>query len=93
MKYLQIQIKDEDIIFSGWHNYPIRYNIEYATEEQLPALIKWVETDLFPFIQDMHEGCKLRYRIVNLKRKQKQFYKWPHSKAAFNTNIHKTNRT
>ena len=72
MKYLQIQIKDDGIIFSGWHNYPTRYNIEYATEEQHQALIKWVEQDLFPFIQDMHEGCKLRYRIVNLKGKQKQ---------------------
>lgn len=72
MKYLQIQIKDDGIIFSGWHNYPTRYNIEYATEEQLPALIKWVETDLLPYIQEMHEGCKLRYRIVNLKGKQKQ---------------------
>ena len=72
MKYLQIQIKDDGIIFSGWHNYPMRYNIEYATEEQHQALIKWVEQDLFPFIQDMHEGCKLRYRIVNLKGKQTQ---------------------
>ena len=72
MKYIQIQIKDDGIIFSGWHNYPTRYNIEYATEEQHQALIKWVEQDLFPFIQEMHEGCKLRYRIVNLKGKQKK---------------------
>ena len=72
MKYIQIQIKDDGIIFSGWHNYPMRYNIEYATEDQHQALIKWVEQDLFPFIQEMHEGCKLRYRIVNLKGKQKQ---------------------
>lgn len=71
MKYLQIQIKDDGIIFSGWHNYPTRYNIEYATEEQLQALIKSVEQHLFPFIQEMYEGCKLRYRIVNLKGKQK----------------------
>ena len=71
MKYLQIQIKDDGIIFSGWHNYPMRYNIEYATEEQLQALIKRVETDLFPSIQEMHEGCKLRYRIVNLNSKHK----------------------
>ena len=71
MKYLQIQIKDDGIIFSGWHNYPTRYKIEYATEEQLPALIKWVETDLFPFIQERHPGCQLRFRIVNLKSKQK----------------------
>ena len=66
MKYLQIQIKDDGIIFSGWHNYPTRYNIEDATEEQLQALIQRVETDLFPFIEARHEGCKLRYRIVNL---------------------------
>ena len=72
MKYLQIQIKDDGIIFSGWHNYPTRYNIEYATEEQLQALIKRVVTDLFPSIQEMYEGCKLRYRIVNLKGKQKK---------------------
>ena len=71
MKYLQIQIKDDGIMFMGWHNYPTRYNIEYATEEQLQALIKRVVTDLFPFIQEMYEGCKLRYRIVNLKGKQK----------------------
>ena len=71
MKYLQIQIKDDGIIFSGWHNYPTRYNIEDATEEQFQALIQSVETDLFPSIQEMHEGCKLRYRIVNLKGKQK----------------------
>ena len=71
MKNLQIQIKDDGIIFSGWHNYPTRYKIEDATEEQLQALIQRVETDLFPSIQEMHEGCKLRYRIVNLKGKQK----------------------
>lgn len=71
MKYLQIQIKDDGIIFSGWHNYPTRFNIEYATEEQLQALIKRVETDLFPFIQEMYQGCKLRLRIVYLKSKQK----------------------
>ena len=71
MKYLQIQIKDDGITFSGWHNYPTRYNIEDATEEQLQALIKRVETDLFPFIQEWLQGCKLRYRIVNLKGKQK----------------------
>ena len=71
MKYIQIQIKDDGIIFSGWHNYHTRYNIEDATEEQLQALIKRVETDLFPFIQERHQGCKLRYRIVNLKGKQK----------------------
>ena len=71
MKYLQIQIKDDCIIFSGWHNYPTRYNIEYLTEEQLQALIKMIVMDLFPFIEARHEGCKLRYRIVNLKGKQK----------------------
>ena len=71
MKYLQIQIKDDGIIFSGWHNYPTRYNIEDATEEQLQAIIQEVEQDLFPFIQEMYQGCKLRYRIVNLKSKQK----------------------
>ena len=71
MKYLQIQIKDEGIMFSSWHNYPTRFNIEDATEEQLKALIQCVEQHLFPFIQEMHEGCKLRYRIVNLKGKQK----------------------
>ena len=71
MKYIQIQIKDDGIIFSGWHNYPMRYNIDGATHEQLRALIQMVEQDLFPFIQEMHEGCKLRYRIVNLKGKQK----------------------
>ena len=69
MKYLQIQIKDDGIIFSGWHNYPTRYNIDGATDEQLQALIKSVETDLFPFIQERHQGCKLRYRFVNLKGK------------------------
>ena len=68
MKYLQIQIKD-GIIFSGWHNYPTRFNIEDATEEQLQALIQRVEQDLFPFIEERNEGCKLRYRIVNLKSK------------------------
>ena len=72
MKYIQIQFKDAGIIFSGWHNYPMRYNIEYATEEQHHALIKWGEQDLFPFIQEMHEGCMLRYRIVNLIGKQKK---------------------
>ena len=71
MKYLQIQIKDDGIIFSGWHNYPTRYNIEDATEEQLQSLIQIVETDLFPFIEERHEGCKLRYRIVNLKRSRR----------------------
>lgn len=69
MKYLQIQIKDDGIMFMGWHNYPTRYNIEDATEEQLQALIQRVETDLFPFIQERHQGCKLRYRFVNLKSK------------------------
>ena len=73
MKYLQIQIKDEGIMFSSWHNYPTRYNIDDATEEQLKALIQMVETDLFPFIQSRHDGCKLRHRIVNLKSKQKKF--------------------
>lgn len=71
MKYLQIQIKDEGIMFSGWHNYPTRYNIEDMTEEQLKALIQRVEQDLFPFIEERNEGCKLRYRIVNLNSKQK----------------------
>ena len=69
MKYLQIQIKDDDGIFLGWHNYSTRYNIDGATDEQLQALIQRVETDLFPFIQERNEGCKLRYRIVNLKSK------------------------
>lgn len=72
MKYLQIQIKDDGIIFSGWHNYPTRYNIDGATHEQLQTLIQSVEQHLYPFIQEMYEGCKLRYRIVNLKGKQKQ---------------------
>ena len=71
MKYLQIQIKDDGIMFMGWHNYPTRYNIEYMTEEQLQALIKRVVMDLFPFIQGRHPGCQLRFRIVNLKSKQK----------------------
>ena len=71
MKYLQIQIKDESIMFAGWHNYPTRYNIEDATEEQLQSLIQRVEQDLFPFIEERNEGCKLRYRIVNLNSKQK----------------------
>ena len=71
MKYLQIQIKDDGIMFMGWHNYPIRYNIEYMTEEQIQALIKRNVMDLFPFIQGRHPGCKLRFRIVNLKGKQK----------------------
>ena len=71
MKYLQIQIKDDGIMFMGWHNYPTRYNIEYLTEEQLQALIKRIVMDLFPFIEARHEGCKLRFRIVNLKGKQK----------------------
>ena len=71
MKYLQIQIKDDGIIFSGWHNYHTRYNIEDATEEQLQDLIQSVEQVLFPFLQEMYVGCKLRYRIVNLKGKQK----------------------
>ena len=56
-------------MFMGWHNYPTRFNIEDATEDQLQALIQSVETDLFPFIEARHEGCKLRYRIVNLKSK------------------------
>lgn len=73
MKYLQIQIKDDGIIFSGWHNYPTRYNIDGATDEQLQALIHMVEQHLFPFIMEMHEGCKLRYRIVNLSGKQMKF--------------------
>ena len=71
MKYLQIQIKDDGIMFMGWHNYPTRYNIEYMTVEQLQALIKRVVMDLFPFIQGRHPGCQLRFRIVNLKGKQK----------------------
>ena len=69
MKYLQIQIKDDGIMFMGWHSYPTRYNIEYLTEEQIKALIKRIETDLIPFIEARHEGCKHRYRIVNLKCK------------------------
>lgn len=73
MKYLQIQIKDDGIIFSGWHNYPTRYNIDGATDEQLQALIHMVEQHLFPFIMEMHDGCKLRYRIVNLSGKHKKF--------------------
>ena len=71
MKYLQIQIKGDGIMFMGWHNYPTRYNIEDATEEQLQALIQSVEQDLFPFIEERNEGCKLRYRIVNLKRSRR----------------------
>ena len=71
MKYLQIQIKDDGIIFTGWHNYPTRYNIEYLTDEQLHALIHRIEYDLFPFIQGRHPGCQLRFRIVNLKGKLK----------------------
>ena len=71
MKYLQIQIKDDGIIFRGWHNYPTRYNIDGATDEQLQALIHMVEQHLFPFIMERHDGCKLRYRIVNLKAKKK----------------------
>ena len=58
-------------MFMGWHNYPMRYNIDGATHEQLQAIIQSVETDLFPFIHDRHLGCQLRYRIVNLKSKQK----------------------
>ena len=58
MKYLQIQIKDDGIIFSGWHNYPTRYN-----------LIHRIVMDLFPFIQGRYPGCQLRFRIVNLKDK------------------------
>lgn len=72
MKYLQIQIKDDGIIFTGWHNYPTRYNIEGATDEQLQALIQRVEQELFPYIEERNEGCKLRYRIVNLKGKKKK---------------------
>ena len=71
MKYLQIQIKGDGIIFSGWHNYPTRYFIEYATEEQLQALINRIVTDLFPYIEGRHPGCQLRFRIVNLKGKLK----------------------
>ena len=71
MKYLQIQIKDDGIIYSGWHNYPTRYNIDGATDELLQALIKRVVMDLFPFIQGRHPGCKLRFRIVNRKGKLK----------------------
>ena len=71
MKYIQIQIKDDGIIFSGWHNYPTRFNIDGATHEQLQALIQMIEQDLFPFIEEMNEGCQLRFRIVNLKGKQK----------------------
>ena len=56
-------------MFSGWHNYPTRYNIEYLTEEQLQTLIKRVVMDLFPFIEGRHPGCQLRFRIVNLKSK------------------------
>ena len=73
MKYLQIQIKGDGIMFMGWHNYPTRYNIDGATDEQLQALIHMVEQHLFPFIMEMHDGCKLRYRIVNLSGKQKKF--------------------
>ena len=58
-------------MFSGWHNYPTRYNIDGATHEQLQALIQRVKQDLFPFIEERNEGCKLRYRIVNLNSKQK----------------------
>ena len=72
MKYLQIQIKDDGIIFTGWHNYPTRYNIEGATDEQLQALIQRVEQELFPYIEERNEGCKLRYPIVNLKAKKKK---------------------
>ena len=56
-------------MFSGWHNYPTRYIIEYATEEQLKVLINRIEMDLFPYIQLRHPGCQLRFRIVNLKSK------------------------
>ena len=72
MKYLQIQIKDDSILFSGWHNYPTRYNIDGATDEQLQALIQRIEPELFPYIEERNEGCKLRYRIVNLKAKKKK---------------------
>ena len=72
MKYLQIQIKDDGIIFTGWHNYPTRYNIDGATDEQLQALIQRIEQELFPYIEERNEGCKLRYRIVNLKAKKKK---------------------
>lgn len=58
-------------MFSGWHNYPTRYIIEYATEEQLKVLINRIEMDLFPYIQRRHPGCQLRFRIVNLKGKLK----------------------
>ena len=71
MKYLQIQIKDDGIMHMGWHNYPTRYNVDGATHDQLQALIQRVEHDLFPFIEERNEGCKLRYRFVNLKGKQK----------------------
>lgn len=57
-------------MFSGWHNYPTRYIIEYATEEQLKVLINRIEMDLFPYIQLRHPGCQLRFRIVNLKSKK-----------------------
>ena len=56
-------------MFMGWHNYPTRYNIDGVTHEQLQALIQSVEQDLFPFIEERNEGCKLRFRIVNLKDK------------------------
>ena len=72
MKYLQIQIKYDSILFSGWHNYPTRYNIDGATDEQLLALIQRSEQELFPYIEERNEGCKLRYRIVNLKAKKKK---------------------
>ena len=58
-------------MFMGWHNYPTRYIIEYATEEQLQALIKRIVNDLFPYIRRRHPGCQLRYRIVNLKRSRR----------------------
>ena len=58
-------------MFSGWHNYPTRYFIEYATEQQLKVLINRIETDLFPYIQGRHPGCQLCFRIVNLKGKLK----------------------
>ena len=69
MKHLQIQIKDDGIMFRGWHNYPFSYYIEDMTEEQIQALIKRIAMDLFPFIQGRHPGCQLRFRIVNLKSK------------------------
>ena len=80
MKYLQIQIKNDGIIFSGWHNYPTRYNIEYLTDEQLHALIHRIEYDLFPFIQGRHEGCSFGFASLISKASRRIFDTKKHKK-------------